>query len=51
MPDHVPQRDNLNATPVQLNDVFLMRKGKMVATCQLWTHALGWSAGCLQART
>ena len=39
---HVPQRENLNATPVQQDDVFLVRKGDMVATCQLWTHALGW---------
>jgi hypothetical protein len=38
MPHYVPQRENLNATPVQLEDVFLMRKGDMVATCQLWTH-------------
>ena len=38
----VPQPENLNASPVQLDDVFLMRKGEMVATCQLWTHAFGW---------
>ena len=42
MKDDTPQRDNLNATSVQLDDVFLMRKGEMVATCQLWTHAFGW---------
>ena len=42
MPLHVPQRENLNATPKQLDDVFVMRKGEMVATCQLFTHAFGW---------
>ena len=42
MPPHVPQRENLNASPVQLDDVFLLRKREMVATCELWTHAFGW---------
>jgi hypothetical protein len=42
MPLHVPQRENLNTPPVQLDDVFLLRKREMVATCELWTHAFGW---------
>ena len=39
---HVPQRQNLNAPPLKLDDVFVMRKGEMVATCEAWTHAFGW---------
>jgi hypothetical protein len=41
MPLH-PQSENLNTPPVQLDDVFLLRKREMVATCELWTHAFGW---------
>jgi hypothetical protein len=37
-----PQRENLKAPLKQLDDVFLMRKGDHVATCELWTHAFGW---------
>jgi hypothetical protein len=42
MPLLTPQRDYLNAKPVQLDDLFLMRKGAMTATCELWTHGFGW---------
>ena len=35
-------RQNLNAKPKRLDDLFVMRKGPLVATCQLWTHAFGW---------
>ena len=37
-----PQRDNLNATPKPLPDLFVMTKGTMTARCELWTHAFGW---------
>ena len=37
-----PQRDNLNATPKPLADLFVMQKGTMTARCELWTHAFGW---------
>ena len=37
-----PQRENLKAPLKQLDDVFLMRKGDNVATCERWTHAFGW---------
>jgi hypothetical protein len=38
------QRENLKAPLKQLDDVFLMRKGDHVATCELWTLTLkGWS--------
>ena len=39
---HVPQRQNLNAPSLKLDDVFVMRKDDMVATCEAWTHAVGW---------
>lgn len=39
-----PQRDNLNATPKQLPDVFEMRKGTMTARCELWTMRSAGSA-------
>ncbi len=42
MSHHVPQRENPNATPMQLDDVFMMRRGEMVATSQFWTHGFGW---------
>ena len=28
--------------PQRLDDLFSMRKGQLVATCGLWTHAFGW---------
>jgi hypothetical protein len=37
-----PQRDNLNATPKPLPDLFVMQKGTMTARCELWTHGFGW---------
>lgn len=42
MPSDVPQRDDLNAPPTRLDDLFEMRKGERVATCACWTHAFGW---------
>ena len=42
MAQQVPQRENLNTPPVQLDDVFLLRKREMVAICEPWTHAFGW---------
>ena len=42
MPQDVPQRDNLNAKPKRLDDLFVMRKRPLVATCELWMHAFGW---------
>ena len=42
-----PQRDNLNATPKPLAVVFVMQKDTMTATCELWTHVLGWECRLL----
>ena len=43
MKDDTPQRDKLNATSVQLDEVFLMRKGVMWSRlASSGTHAFGW---------
>jgi hypothetical protein len=41
MPSDVPQRDNLNAKPKRLDDLFVMRKDDRLAVCALHTHDLG----------
>lgn len=42
MPLEVLQRDLWTGKPRQLGDLLRLRKGTKVATCQLWTHQLGW---------
>jgi hypothetical protein len=38
----VLQRTNWHGTPVQLGDVFTLRKGDADAHCALQTHEFGW---------
>ena len=47
MPIEVLRRDVWNGAPNQLGDLLLMRKGPRVATCELWTHELGWECRLL----
>lgn len=42
MPIEVLRRDVWNGKPTQLGDLLLMRKGSLVANCELWTHGFGW---------
>lgn len=42
MANPVVQRDVWNGKPTQLDDLFVMRKGDLQATCEVWTHAFGW---------
>jgi hypothetical protein len=39
---HALRRDIWMGRPQQLGDLLLMRKGSLVATCELWTHEFGW---------
>jgi hypothetical protein len=38
----VLRRDEWTGKARQLGDLLRMRKGEVVATCELWTHQLGW---------
>lgn len=41
MPSNLPLSGHLDDQREQLDDLFVMRKGEFVATCECWKHPLG----------
>jgi hypothetical protein len=48
-PMDVLQRPNWCGKPVDLGELFVMRKGRREATCKLLTHQFGWELRLLMA--
>ena len=42
MPIQVLQRDDWNHQPRKQGETFRLRKGRLTAECELWSHPLGW---------
>ena len=42
MPIQVLQRDEWNHQPRRQGETFRLRKGRLTAECELWSHPLGW---------
>jgi hypothetical protein len=42
MPLQVLQRDTFDREPHKQGETFRLRKGRLAAECELWTHPLGW---------